>query len=409
MRALTLKGYATVLLEKGPSLVGSSASGGNTGIACTAAGTAEGSLERECLLHGISMNREVYRRLNIPHSPGGSLYVAWTEEELARLESTAEQHRGRGDGDVAMLGRAALRAREPALSARARGAMLVPGETVVDPWLVPVALAHQALENGASLELARPVTAAEPLAPAAGPGWRLATPRGAVRARAVANCGGLWADHVERLRRPAPFRVRPKRGDYAVFADPGARLLSRPVGQVPLPGYRGVYVWQTLHGNVACGPTAVFQEEREAARASPEVVERLRRIAVQTLPALGGVEVVASYSGLRPATEFDDYQIEPCWRRRWITVGGVRSTGLTAALGIGKYVSGLVDSMFGQLPGVTSSSAALPHAKWTPLPDLEEVYQSFRDRGDGTVSIHGRVHRVTHPLCRIGYSGTADG
>jgi len=410
LRALTLGGHSAVLLEKGPSLAGSLASGGNTGIACTAADTAPGSLERECLLKGLRMNTDVYRRLNVPHDPRGTLYVAWTDGEMARLASLAEKYARQGDHGAVLLGRDELRAWEPALSWLARGAMHVPGEAVVDPWLVPIAWAHHALENGASIELGRGVTGAA-LAPAdAGALWRLATPRGGVAARVVVNCGGLWADDVERLQRRPPFGVRPKRGDYVVFARPaeGARLLSRPVGQVPSLEHRGVYVWQTLHGNVACGPTAVFQEDRGMAAAPSDVVERLRRIAVDALPALAGAEVLATYSGLRPATEFDDYQIEPCWGRAWITVGGVRSTGLTASLGIGEHVRGLAGSMLAGLrpgPAAASPPRARAAPKWTPLPPLGEIYRSFRERGDGTVSLHGRVHAVTHPLCRLGYAG----
>ena len=59
------------------------------------------------------------------------------------------------------------------------------------------------------------------------------------------------------------------------------------------------------------------------------------------MPALRGTEVLGTYSGLRPATEHRDYQIAARPAHRWITVGGIRSTGLTGAPGIAEYVGEL--------------------------------------------------------------------
>ena len=55
------------------------------------------------------------------------------------------------------------------------------------------------------------------------------------------------------------------------------------------------------------------------------------------IPALAGIDVNAIYAGLRPASDQKDYVIEAVKDRNWITVGGIRSTGLTAALGIADY------------------------------------------------------------------------
>ena len=48
--------------------------------------------------------------------------------------------------------------------------------------------------------------------------------------------------------------------------------------------------------------------------------------------------VTATYAGLRPASEKKEYRIRQVDGRNWISVGGIRSTGLTAALGIARHV-----------------------------------------------------------------------
>ena len=64
------------------------------------------------------------------------------------------------------------------------------------------------------------------------------------------------------------------------------------------------------------------------------------------VPELSGIGVTAIYAGLRPATERKDYIIEALQTQNWITVGGIRSTGLTAALGIARHVATLYEETF---------------------------------------------------------------
>jgi len=60
------------------------------------------------------------------------------------------------------------------------------------------------------------------------------------------------------------------------------------------------------------------------------------------LPGLGEEEVTATYAGLRAATEHSDYQIRVDGPRRYACVAGIRSTGLSASLGIAEHVVGLL-------------------------------------------------------------------
>ena len=48
-------------------------------------------------------------------------------------------------------------------------------------------------------------------------------------------------------------------------------------------------------------------------------------------------EVTATYAGLRAATEHDDYQIHLHPAQRYLCVGGIRSTGLSASMAIAEY------------------------------------------------------------------------
>jgi glycerol-3-phosphate dehydrogenase len=58
-------------------------------------------------------------------------------------------------------------------------------------------------------------------------------------------------------------------------------------------------------------------------------------------------EVTCTYAGLRAATEHQDYQIHSYPSERYVTAGGIRSTGLSSSLGIADYVLSALKADFG--------------------------------------------------------------
>ncbi len=92
------------------------------------------------------------------------------------------------------------------------------------------------------------------------------------------------------------------------------------------------------------GPTADDQKDKTDTSTSAGGLERIRRNAERLFPALARIPVTATYAGLRAATEHRDYQIHFYPDQNYITVGGIRSTGLSGSLGIAPYVlAGLRD------------------------------------------------------------------
>jgi glycerol-3-phosphate dehydrogenase len=103
-------------------------------------------------------------------------------------------------------------------------------------------------------------------------------------------------------------------------------------------------VFPTVDGKVIAGPTAHDQDDKDdwsvRGDAFDEVMPKVRSM----LPALEGAEPIASYAGLRPAGRDCNYVIAPspaC--PRLINVAAIRSTGVTASLGIAEYVLGLLE------------------------------------------------------------------
>src|SRR4029079_3252952 len=107
---------------------------------------------------------------------------------------------------------------------------------------------------------------------------------------------------------------------------------------VPTERTKGVVLCPTIFGNALIGPTAEEQEDRRRASVDQATLISLVATAERMVPGLAHMPVTAVYAGLRPASDKGEYRLFADRDRNLVTVGGIRSTGLTAALGIAQYV-----------------------------------------------------------------------
>lgn len=358
-RRFALGGLRTVLLERGTDIL-SGASKANSAMLHTGFDAPTGSIEQVCVQAGYAEYLAIREKLNLPLLQTGGLMVAWTQAELSRLPAVVAQAHANGVMDVHQVDAAEIRRREPHLTTDALGGVVVPGEHIIDPWSAPLAYALQGLAAGGEIRRRCELRSGA----FDGEAWQLATTGSPVEARIVINAAGLRGDLVEAMARPSPFAIKPRKGQFVVFDKPAARLITASIMPVPSERTKGVMLARTIFGNLLVGPTAEEQDDREHAEMDQAQVEALIARARRMLPDLAGENVNALYAGLRPATQFKDYQIEALPTRNWISVAGIRSTGLTGALGIAKHVAALYRH-FGALKNHSE-------AVCTPVPNLAE-------------------------------------
>ncbi|GHE48468.1 FAD/NAD(P)-binding oxidoreductase [Streptomyces longispororuber] len=318
--------------------VGEGTSKANTAILHTGFDAVPGSLESRLVRDGQRRLAAYAAEAGIPVEPVGALLVAWDEAQLAALPGLAEKAARNGHHEARLLDAAAVRAREPHLGPGALGALDVPGESVICPWTTPLAYATQAVRSGVDLHLACRVTAAA----RDGDTHVLTTGRGALRTRYLVNAAGLGADTLDRLLGHDTFTVTPRRGQLIVYDKLARDLVRHILLPVPTALGKGVLVAPTVYGNVLLGPTAEDLDDRRATGSTAAGLAALREQGARILPDLVDEEVTAVYAGLRAATEHDDYQIHARPEQRYVTVGGIRSTGLTASMAIAAYVTDLL-------------------------------------------------------------------
>ena len=164
-----------------------------------------------------------------------------------------------------------------------------------------------------------------------------------------------------------------------VFDKAAAKLLRTILLPVPEAHTKGIVLTPTIFGNLLIGPTAEEEESRDRATTDEETLHMLRAKAEEMLPALRTMPVTAIYAGIRPATEEKAYRVRHEPERNYITLGGIRSTGLTAALGLAQHAW--------ELYGSAHHEVANPI--WPQAPRLaEHCPRDWQEPGYGEIICH---------------------
>jgi len=321
--------------------VGDGTSKANTAILHTGFDATPGTLEAALVRRGYDLLGAYAAVAGIPVERVGALLVAWDDQQLSALPALAAKAAANGYHDARIIGAGELYAREPHLGLGAVGALDVPGESIICPWTTPLAFATEALAGGVQIllgTLVQAVTAAE----GGSSVHVLVTSAGELTTRWVVNAAGLGADLLDRLFGHDGFTITARRGELVVFDKLARSLLHHILLPVPTSRGKGVLVAPTVFGNVLLGPTAEDVGDRSDTATTAAGLTMLTEQGRRILPALLAQEVTAGYAGLRSATEHSDYQIACHPAQRYVAVGGIRSTGLTASLAIAEHVVALM-------------------------------------------------------------------
>ena len=346
---LAHRGVEAILLE-GDADLAYSASGTNSGVLHTGFDSTPGELETELILRAARLRPPVLAALHVPVTPCGAVLVPHRKEDHDIVRGLAENAARNG---------VEVHIRE------SDGALLVPGESVTDPVVFTLAMAASAVAAGARVIMNARVTAITTDQDSVA----VHTENGdVITSDVVVNAAGLYADEIARLLGDDSFEIYPRKGEFFVFEMPGGQTLDHIVLPVPTKRTKGVLVFPTLDGRVVTGPTAVDLEDKTDWSVRPEAADEIIPKAVQQYAPLDGLSPISSYAGLRPAGRGSNYVIgSSTVDPRLINVAAIRSTGLTASLGIGDYVTELLPALgvtVGELKPSTPIDSPVATGPW---------------------------------------------
>ncbi|MFF0447692.1 NAD(P)/FAD-dependent oxidoreductase [Streptomyces sp. NPDC004609] len=328
----------SVALVEARSDIGDGTSKANTAILHTGFDAKPGTLESRMVARGYELLSRYATDTGIPVEHTGAILVAWNEEELQALPGLKEKAERNGYRSCALIGADEVYRLVPALGEGVLGGLTVPGESIICTWTTNLALATDARQRGVTVLLDHPVTGVTTDAGVT----TLHTGGGPVRGRWIVNAAGLGADRVDALFGHERFTVTPRRGELFVFDKLTRPLVDKIVLPVPTSRGKGVLVSPTVYGNVMLGPTSEDLTDRNATGTSEDGFAFLLSKGARLMPRLLEEEVTATYAGLRAAIDHPDYLIEADTDQRYLLVGGIRSTGLTAGMAIAEHVRDLL-------------------------------------------------------------------
>ena len=340
------------VLEKECDVAGG-ISGRNSAVVHAGFNNRPGSLMAKLCVEGNQGFEDICRKLDVPYKKTGKMLVAFDEEDLAILRRTMKQGETNGCKGLRMVGEQELGQLAPGIGGI--GGMFSPETAIFDPFIYCIALAENALANGATFVFNCEVTGVNVAETdhtdgnhSSGGRFVVQTATGeSYRADYLINCAGLGSDKIAQMAGMDQYHIYPCRGEYFILDKVADDLLGLPVYPAPKAGIGGlgVHLTPTTAGNIIIGPSAEYIDDRTDLSCTPEIMDQLFREAKALLPALERKSIIGSYAGIRPKQAppdeggYRDFVIqeeESC--PGLINLVGIESPGLTASVPIARMV-----------------------------------------------------------------------
>lgn len=349
LRQLAQAGVDALLLEAEPSLC-EGTSKANSAIVHTGFDAKAGTVEAQMLRRAAALWPVLVEELGVPFLDVGALMLAREEGDAERLREIADTAAAHGV-DTELLDGAALRDVAPFVTEEARGALSIPGESIVDPFWLTRRLAEAGMAGGARVWTDARVTALDVAVDGVTIG--LADGRTVISDQ-VFNCAGLWTDEVAALAGDRSFSITPRRGQFLISEETFG--VDRIVLPLPSKMGKGMLVTPIVFGGVLLGPTAEDQDDKTDR--STDATARAAIIAAcsSMVPAVSDMIPIRQFAGLRAVSSTGDYILRPSTAGdRLFHVAGIRSTGISASPAIAEHVVGEVSRRRGWVRGTGRS------------------------------------------------------
>lgn len=277
--------------------------------------------------------------LNFGFKESGSLVVT-ADDDPAPLYRLLEQGRANGLTDLRIVSQDELREMEPQLTPDLKWGLLCEGAGVCSPYEMAIAMAENAIMNGAELKLESEVKAIR----GSKGNFVVETASESFQTRYIINAAGVQADVVSQMVGLDDFSILPRSGQYLLFARGSGKAVNHVIFGLPTEKGKGILLTSTIYENLLIGPDASEQEDREDTSTDVQRMAAIYDTCKDLYPGLDAKQFLRSFTGIRARSSTDDFLIEETKVPGFIQVAGIQSPGLTASPAIAEMVEGLLVS-----------------------------------------------------------------
>ncbi len=401
-----------LLVEKGPD-VASGQSSRNGGVVHVGVNFSKGSQKLSYCVRGNAMYRKLSHDLHVPYENKGQVTFARTKAEMLALEYVHRTALDKGVVGTKVMSLEELREIEPSVPDWSVGGLFMGTAGITNPHLMTIALAENAVQNGARVCLD---TAVLDMTVEDGLITAVKTNRGTIHPKAVVNAAGVYADVIAQMADDRTFTIHPRVGTNIVMDKKVGGLVRTSMGKTPftltpsqledIPDNplsfikatiasakshtKGIALIHTVDGNMLVGPHAEETPDREDTSTDRTAVERIFKNQQEVQPDLSEADIIAYFTGVRSPTYEEDFVVRPGVRTRNVfEAAGIQSPGLTAAPAIAVDIARWVRTYLSETNDVQVNEAFDPVRHAAPVLaelSLEERAALIKENPDyGTI------------------------
>lgn len=362
---LSMYRLKVVLVEKNFD-VGEATTKGSSAIIHTGFDAPVDTLESELVTQAALEWPELAEKLKVPFEVCGGLVLAIDDEQEKQLDAVYEKGLKNGVKDIRKLSAEEVKGIEPNVTNEVRGGILVPRESIADPFAAARAFAEVALLNGVDIVLGIEVAQIENVDDEV---KTLVSSCGKkIAAKRVVNVAGLGSENLAKNYTGEDFDTNPRRGQFLIFDKYSRSAVQRILLPIPTKKTKGVLVIPTIFGNLIAGPTAEDypHDHPNCSNTTTDQIQLMLEGSSSLYPGLKEQPVISLYAGVRSNCTQGSYWIRSNDQHPGvITVAGIRSTGFTSSPALAQHLIDLLQNDLGlELKKNSSAIDSLPEERW---------------------------------------------
>lgn len=320
--------------------VGGDCSKSNSAIIHTGYDAKPGSLESELVVSANPQYDKLTKDLDIPFKRIGAILPAITDEQFAQLPDIKEKALKNRVYDVEYLSREKILEIEPNINPEVKGGLYIPRESIIDPFIYVVAMAENAVANGAKFMLNTEVTGIRKDGDTV---VGAETTNGYIEADYIVNAAGLFCDEIANMVGKFDYTVVPRKGQFYILDKNTGCKVNHIVLPIPTKITKGKLMTPTIDGNMLVGPTAEDLNDKYDKSTNTEGLDSIRDDVKKLIPNVMLQDTITQFSGLRANRNPEGLNIDVYDDvKHYVNLSGVRSTGLTNSISVGHYVANLL-------------------------------------------------------------------
>ncbi len=366
LRELSKYNLNIALLEKQEDVC-SGTSKANSAIVHAGHDAKTGSLKAKLNLRGNELIRQLSKELNFAYKNNGSLVLCFAQEDYPKLLDLYNRGLNNGVKGLKILNHDETLALEPNLSEEVKYSLLCETGGIVCPFEMNIALAENAVENGARVYLNTEVKTIKKEND-----YYLIND--SIKSKCIVNAAGLYGDEIHNLVCKDKVKLTPRKGDYCLCDSDVGNLVSHTIFQLPTKYGKGVLVTPTVHGNLLIGPSATDIDDKEATSTTANDLDYILNAASLSVKKLPKNKIITSFSGLRARPQDGDFIIKES-EDNFFDAIGIESPGLTSAPAIGEMVCELIKDKLNatKKDNFISNRKGLVHLKHLSIEERAEL------------------------------------